>query len=379
MGNTTNKTKKGPCLPDLQTLIAAGINPVTGLPMKAYKSLGRQENIRNDVRKIFRIVDEQRAVNRYKWYNLPAGLSSQELERLIYYKGSLCFFYFKELKKFYFMPYALDGTIDFYGRFNTIHPVPMTSGKEDDKKTNQDPQAALLSTKKLNVIKDVVVYADEITQDLLDNSAVILRDYTNQESQNQICRQLLNDPLLGVEADCIAYMQTSLLISTGVQGMRVNDADSYSEVVDAANKMYDSAISGNPYLPIIGQVDFQELQPKSALKAQEFMLALQSVDNLLLKTYGITSGGVYEKKAHVLESEEQVNMGNDMLNLQDGLSQRQNFCAIVNSIWGTQIWCELSEIIAGDTNGDGVMYDENENGSQSGASGNSNPEEGGDE
>ena len=37
----------------------------------------------------------------------------------------------KDLDEFYFMPYALDGTIDFYGRYNTIHPVPMTSGTDD--------------------------------------------------------------------------------------------------------------------------------------------------------------------------------------------------------------------------------------------------------
>ena len=76
-----------------------------------------------DIKKFLRLVDEQ-----YTFYNLPADITSQELERMLYYKGQLCFFYDKDLEEFYFMPYALDGTIDFYGRYNTIHPVPMTSG-----------------------------------------------------------------------------------------------------------------------------------------------------------------------------------------------------------------------------------------------------------
>ena len=108
----------GPYMPNLEALLAAGIDPKTGLPVKL--ASGTKCTLKNDIKKIVRIIDEQDAVNRYKWYNLPCNLSSQEVERLLYYKGQLCFFYFKELDEFYFMPYALDGTIDFYGRFNTI-------------------------------------------------------------------------------------------------------------------------------------------------------------------------------------------------------------------------------------------------------------------
>ena len=99
---------------------SAGINPVTGQPTRATDN---RSSLKNDIRKQLRIIDEQDAVNRYVWYNLPCDLTGQELERMLYYKGQLAFFYFKDLDEFYFMPYALDGTIDFYGRFNTIHPV----------------------------------------------------------------------------------------------------------------------------------------------------------------------------------------------------------------------------------------------------------------
>ena len=115
-------------LPDLQTFLQAGIDPKTGLPLKL---INVKYGLKDDVKKFLRLIDEQDAVNRYVWYNLPCNITSQELERMLYYKGQLCFFYDKNLGEFYFMPYALDGTIDFYGRFNTIHPVPMTSGTED--------------------------------------------------------------------------------------------------------------------------------------------------------------------------------------------------------------------------------------------------------
>ena len=112
----------------------------------------------------------------------------------------------------------------------------------------------------------------------------------------------------------------------------------------------------------------QELTDGATLKAEEFMLALQSLDNFRLSTYGIDNGGLFQKKAHELQSEADINGGPVGLVLQDGLSIRQNFCNIVNSIWGIGIWCEPAENIMGmDQNGDGAIYDRNEAGENSGA------------
>ena len=108
----------------------AGIDLKTKKPNRVVDS----GKIKDKIKRTLRIIDEQDHVNRYKWHNLPCSLSSQELERLIYYRGQLCFFYFEELDEFYFMPYALDGTIDFYGRFNRIHPVPFALGTTENEK-----------------------------------------------------------------------------------------------------------------------------------------------------------------------------------------------------------------------------------------------------
>ena len=158
-----------------------------------------------------------------------------------------------------------------------------------------------------------------------------------------------------------------MIIGSGVQGINVKDADSYADVYSAAQSMYKSAVEGNPYIALNGKVDMQELQPSSTMKASEFFLAMQSIDNMLLASHGIESTGIYEKQAHVNESEYKINATNVSLTLQDRLNQRQNFCNIVNSIWNLGIWCEISETVSGiDINGDGVVYDENTNGAGSG-------------
>lgn len=337
-------------LPDLKTLYEAGIDPITRLPLKISSN---PAELKKTIKMLLRVKEESEFVNRFTWYNLPLDLSSEELERLLYYKGNLCFFFDKDLEKFFIMPYALNGTIDAYGRYNTITPVPMTSGSEENK-----PLSLYFSKKKLKVIYSL---PDEITLDTFENSAVIIRDYTNQLGQTNVSRQILNDGLLDVMSETIPLMRTRLILGTGVKGVRVNDADQEASVKDGARRLESAALTGEAYVPILGNIEFQELSDNSAGKSEEYMMAYQSLDNLRKEILGLPASGVFEKKAHTLQSEQNMNGANVDLVLNDGLNQRQNACTLINSIWGIGIWCEVSETISmADINGDGVMYDEND-------------------
>ena len=358
MGKLTEKDT----LSEYQLLLQAGIDPNTKLPLR----LSPKSCLKSDIKTALRIIDEQDAVNRYKWYNLPCDITGEELERILYYKGQLAFFYMEDLDQFYFMPYALDGTIDFYGRFNTIHPVPMTSGTDDK---DGKAQAQLLSQIVLTCQYGVML-EDEITDETLTKSCVLLHDYTKQLSQTIIPRQQINEGIIDVEAECIPYMRTNLIASSGVKGMRVADGDQSDDVYQANQQIQSGALTGNVNIPIVGKLEFQELASQLGAKPAEYMLAMQSLDNFRLSTYGLENGGLFEKKQHILESENQVNQSNVGLILQDGLSIRQNFCNIVNSIWGLGIWCEPSENETADLNGDGVQYDVND-GTGSGVEGGS--------
>lgn len=350
---------------DLNLLLQAGINPKTGLPAKFCTPEALKENIK----KALRLIDEQDAVNRYVWYNLPCNLTSQELERLIYYKGQLCFFYSEKLDSFYFMPYALDGTVDFYGRYNRIHPVPMTSGTDDAKEKESSQYKA--KAELLAEIKLEPVYGIQLPEDMegkdFSSKCVLLHDYTKQLAQTIIPRVNVNDPILDVMAECVPFMRTALISGTGIKGFRVNDADQEDSVNDASMGLYNAAITGKPWVAMIGNTEFQELTDGATIKSEEYMLAMQSLDNLRLSTYGIDNGGLFEKKAHELQSEADINGGPVGLVLQDGLSIRQNFCNIVNSIWDLGMWCEPAQNVMGmDSDGDGAIYDDNSDGSNTG-------------
>lgn len=343
--------KNNAAIYDLPTLVQAGIDPKTGLPLKVVNGLPCK--LKEGIKALFRIIDEQDAVTRYTWYNLPCNITSQELERMLYYKGQLAFFYCEPLDQFFFMPYALDGTIDFYGRFNRVHPVPMANGTTEEEKRLYGAQMDYLSTLKLDVLYDIPLEPVDPYK-----SCVLVHDYTKQMSQTVISRQVLNDPLIDVMSETIPLMRTALFNSSGVLAMRVNSQDEQSNV-KAANQAIDAAVlNGQRYIPVLGNIDFQELAGGDTAKAEEFLMALQSLDNLRLSTHGLDSGGLFQKKAHVLESENSMNAGHARSALDDGLMIRQHMCDIANAIWGIGMSCEISEsALMMDKNMDGMAVD----------------------
>lgn len=193
-------------------------------------------------------------------------------------------------------------------------------------------------------------------QDYIDKSCVILRDHTNGISQLNIARDITHDSVLDVMADCIPFMHTALLNSTGVLGMRVDGADEARNVYEASRGIYEASLTGQKYVPIEGAIDFQELTGGSVAKAEEFFLAMQSLDNYRLSLYGLDNGGLFQKNSHMLQAEQEMRAGATSLVLEDALRCRQEALTIYNAINGTSMWVELSESAAGiDYNGDGMV------------------------
>ena len=339
-----------PAIRDYATFLQAGIDPKTGLPIRMSVD---NSQLKNDLKKIERIKDEQMAVHRYQWYNLPFDLSSEEVERMLYYKYSLCIFYEKTTEKFYLMPYALDGGIDFYGRFTSVHPVPMANGSTDIEKKNIDRIRNYLSTLKLKVLYDIPeVVINGKNADSFDPTeyTVILRDYTPQLSQTDIPRAMLQESLIDLKSDLLPYMKTALTNSTGIVGVRVQNQDEASNVEAANHSLKHAALTGKMFIPIVGQVEMQEMTGNGSLRSQEFLLALQGIENYQKEIYGIGSNGLMQKASHMLSEEQAMNQTSGSAAFDDGLYWRQRWCNLVNLLFGTSAWCDVGDIAMADMN-----------------------------
>jgi hypothetical protein len=327
-------------LPDIKTILSV------------YSNLGLNSpkcRLKDDIKRSLRIIDEQDAVRRYKWYNLPNGLTGEKIERMLYYKGNLAFFYEPLNDTFYCLPFCYSGQLDCYGEFSKIKPLTFGNSSKENKVFGYG--------KEYDIIKE---YTIPDSEEVFNNSAVILFDYTPQLDINNITpRYILQDSILDAMAECFPLARTAMVANSGIKGMRVQNEDDADQVEIAAKAMVGAALAGQTYVPITSKIEIQDLGTSGSLNTEDFLRTMQSMNNFRKSCYGLDSGGIFEKNAHILQSEQAANTATSENPFQDGLAIRQRFCDTVNLLWGLQVWCEPSETaINADINRDGTSIDE---------------------
>lgn len=309
--------------------------------------------LKSAIKDQLRIVDEQDAINRYTWVNLPPELNWQLIERVLYFRGQGAFFYDKATNQFYFLPFALDDEIDIYGRYTSIKPL-VFNGAEGTTIKNLKPVHKYITNKSLIPIYDQVIL--EPTPDLLDTHCIILKDYSEALTQYIPPRTEVQDAVLDVMADCVPFMRTALLNGTGVNGVQIRSEADKKKVEVLDKGITDAALLGKKYVPLTAETPLQELNSGDVLKSEDFLLAMQALDNYRLSLYGLGSGGLFLKKSHMLEAETAMNENTVSLIYDDGLKCRQDFCHKVNSLTGWDIMCLPREgAINTDLDGDGLL------------------------
>lgn len=322
-----------------------------------------QCDFKAEIKKNLRILDEQDAIHRYQWYGLPPGLDSELVERMIYYRGELMFFYMDSAESMFMLPYAGIESPNVYGRY--LAGTPLIFGGSQTKTPDGKPKQFIPGMRR-EIVYSVPEDPKAILR-LIDEGAVIVKDYTPQLPERIIPRADLMDGVLDMMAECFPLARTALISNCGVMGMRVPTPDAKDEVMQAADSVYKSALMGSPYVPMMGTTEFQELSGTSALRVEDYLLVLQSLDNFRLSLHGLSSGGLFQKKSHMLEGEQEMNESRAKAALEDGLNQRQRFCDMVNAIWGIGISVEISESALGD-NGQQMPLPQMEGGESDGSS-----------
>ena len=344
------KQEKLPMMPDVET-----INYMFSNLLRGRKVGNRGPALNESILRSLRIMDEQDAINSGHWYNLPRGLSQNLIERILYYRASGIFFYMESNDTFYFLPYVGKG-LDVYGRYISATPLPFNGT------VSAKGEKLWIDGMDLKIQHDFIPGGTILGPgglDTLTKSCVILNDYTIQLPQKPTPRSILQEPFLQVMAEIIPFTRTALLNGTGVDGIRIGSEDEAPNVALASNSLTEAAINGQRWIPLVGGLQTEELGHETPTKIEDYLVTLQSLDNIRLSFHGIENGGIFEKKAHMLQSEQNMISGTAGLVLQDKTFQRQNFCNIINSIWGIGIWWEPSEpAMEGDMNGDGVVGDD---------------------
>lgn len=297
-------------------------------------------------------MDYQQFLTRFRWVNLPEGLSSELLERILYFSGSAMFFYIKELNRFYFLPYGMSGEgtetgIDFYGQYNRLKPYSFNGSTDGSGELNAagkklSSQDLYLSTQIRDNIKDIpIVETEEEARKIYENGAVICFDRTPQlsyliESRNRISQSYVKYLIK------ILIQTKSALINSNGFNLFSTDSESAADILqlqidtineDRENGKLAAVVSSN-----LGNIE--NIQSNAPTAITDFWNAFVAADNLRLKSLGIQNDGVIQKKQYQNMQETTLDVDAAMQIYMNSYLERIKFAAIVNSIWGLGIYPE---------------------------------------
>ena len=318
---------------------------------KGFKYVYSADPIINKIGDSLKDIDYAQYLTRFRWNNLPEGMDSELFERILYFSGSAMFFYIKELDRFYFLPYGMSGEktqtgIDFYGRFNRLKPYSFNgstdgSGEQEGGKRLSSADV-YLSTQIRDNIKDVpMVETEEQARNIYENGAVICWDkspglayYTN--SRNRISQSYIKYML-----NVLVQTQSALINASGFN-LFASDSESAQEIMqlqlDQINEDRKKGKLSAVVSKLLGEIT--NLQSNAPSAIADFWNAYQSADNLRLKSMGIQNDGVVQKSQYQNIQEQSIDISDAMQVYINAFMERVKFSAIVNSIWGLNIYPE---------------------------------------
>ena len=293
----------------------------------------------------------QQFVRRFRWTNLPKGLDQNLMERILYFRGRVVLFKLDDT--YYALPFALNGTIDVYGRYKSVVPLTFNGSVMTDdngeKFMNDGP-----------FIGDLTVDVCYDQMETEGKNAVILNDYTQGISEFIIPRYQLNYVYHDNLADIIVLIRHNLIGSAAIY-----TASCVSEAqVDSVEKEFETLedeilLNGKRIFAVTGGTGLSEMFKDKQLQSQSYWECYVSLDNLRENLLGIENNGIFKKKERVLKGEQEIEAGSADMVYADGLFNRQQMCERFNALFGENIWCEESEVVSNfDSDQDGNIDDE---------------------
>lgn len=264
--------------------------------------------------------DFDQCVARYKWEGLPNGITSWNLERMLYFRGSLAGA--RVAGKEYILPYVISGEINPYGMPTEITLIPYngnpTSGGEE-----------LLG-------KEFTLPVDANGNENDDYGAVILYDSVPFSPSGQSpSRYFLNQIIIKEMADTFARVNINIVVSNKKIMLQCKDAKQ-AEVMRKEIEM--AFASDSPFAVITSPLESQTIQSTSDYNADELFNTIKNYDAIRCFMSGISSKNFgTEKKERLVSGELQGNEEQKDLVLDMGLEMRQLFADMMNKKFGTNI------------------------------------------
>ena len=331
---------------------------------------------------LYAIMRQQNMIEtleRYMWTNIPFGLTADLIERLLFFRGKGVFYFNDKVEKFQFLPFALNGVIDEYGRFTSCNTLPFTGVDQVEEVGKKSKSKKMLNAvyENLPIVYDLP-YNEEMIKGIRERKVVgiILNDNSLAVSQQPVIRSNYVKPVLHMLSTLMQIINTAMYGNADhnlIQIENEGELDSINEQIEAIN--FD-ILRGKRFTPIVGKLPINPIKTSNTANLEGLFETFNSLTNFLKSITGIANSGVFDKKAHLLQEEQKLNGSNSDDIYYNGLRLRQEFCLMIQAYYGYPIWCqskramtegEEENIMLGETSDpDNTQYNDGKEGEYSG-------------
>lgn len=332
-----------------------------------------------DYDSLFAIMREQNMVEtleRYMWTNVPFGLTQDLIERLLFFRGKGVFYFNDKVDKFQFLPFALNGNIDEYGRYMKCNTLPFT-GMDEVPKNGKAKKLQPVVYEDLEIVYDIP-YNEEMVKNARKRKTVgiVLNDNSLAISQQPIIRSNYVRPVLHMMATLMQIINTAMYGNADHNLIQVQNESELESINHQINAINFDILKGRRFTPVVGELPIVPIKTSNTANLEGLFGTFNSLTNFLKSITGVANAGVFDKKAHLLQEEQKLNGSNSDDIYYNGLRLRQEFCIMVQAYYGYPIWCEskrgMSEaqsenMMTGETTDpDNTQYNDNSGGSENG-------------
>lgn len=286
--------------------------------------------------------DMNQCVSRYIWKNLPNGLTSWNLERMLYFRGSVAGF--KVGGKVYILPYTITGRINPYGLPTRIKPITY-NGK-----------AVAGNSDFISKSFELPVDAEGDEND--EYGAVILYDsIPYSPSTKSPSRYFLNQIIINEMVDVFSRININVVVSNKKILLVIKDAKQR----DVVQKELEIAFgSDSPFGIITSPLDVNTIQNTNDYNADDLFNTIKNFDCIRCFMSGIKSNNFgQEKKERLISGELQGSQEQTDLVLDMGYDLRKLFAEKCNRKFGTNIVVEKrSDTYETEVNGANRTFEE---------------------
>lgn len=289
-------------------------------PQDKINPIGYYNPDREKYKLIWTNYDLNQCVSRYVWKGLPNGLTSWNLERMLYMRGTLCGFKFAG--KVYILPYVPSPGINPYGLPSSVKPLTYNGGCVAGKNDFFSENFEL----------PVDVFGDETN----DYQAVLLYDAIPYSPIGTApSRFLMNQIIIGEMADTFARVNINIVVSNKKILLVIKDPKQRDIVEKELQSIF---ASDCPFGVITSQLDTQSVQNTNDYNADDLFNTIKNYDAIRCFMSGISSKGFGAEKKERLVTGELAGVEEEKdLILDMGYDLRKLFCDRCNAKFGTNM------------------------------------------